>query len=554
MNFRNHGWRLSALVLILILAACGDDTAGLGAPGNGDIDQTEVPLNLCRVADDAEASPASVIDLRTLEHGGTQSDLNLDWTEDSRSFRFCPGQRSINLAIRNDSRHTEGRRVWFTVLYYWGHEYVSHHQVGPQGMNVAVGETVPIDFSLDIRPEFASAGDREIRIALIVQTDNPNPNDPVAFFRRIWINIKPANECGQPAMQQPPAEPLVIHSVTCQGYNIKLQTNPRLLDGTPEARVVKGHDILEETRSTYFAQDHWWADYHVAGALTPGQTDAIIAFGSNANDTMYFMLSPREECGGGGRVHLARPYGFPEPPAGGGSSDPGPDEGEVPDDGNGERPDDPVGIIDQPVAPPGEAVGPRAGEPVIGESVVPEEAMFAPLPGDGEGVTRFVLTPCDQVLPGTTVPSEVAEAVGLVRLQPAGTTGVDLVLDTRGLPADIETGDGNPGVYQPWLAAPEGNGEWRFVALESFVSAGSDAENRHIVALEGDAVLSVGGHAGTRITMNGDMAVGEIVTDTEDALPLSAFTHFFVTIEPQGESGEALETPTPRLGLSGAAQ
>jgi hypothetical protein len=262
-------------------------------------------------------------DFQSLDHDGGASDLNLDWVRDSARASVCPGTNTFEFAIRNDSGHTPGRNLWFTILYYRGQEYVNSHTIVPQAIDVPVGATQDVRFTVDVKDEFASADGRDIHIALIVQTDNPNLDDPDAFFRRLWLNLTPREDCGVPEMTQPARLPLNIHSVTCPNRNVRLQVGTSLITGTPVAEMVAGEEFMTITNPSYYApfggRDFWWADLFSHSLIPPGR-EAVISFGSSAADTMFFRFTARVECGG-------------EPGSDMPISPPPPDDGTPPDDG-----------------------------------------------------------------------------------------------------------------------------------------------------------------------------------------------------------------------------
>ncbi len=290
---RNLIRSLLAVWGVAALAACGSAPSSSGPGSEGATQTVYVPDN-----DDAGMATA----LRSMDHDGSASELNLHWTQDTVNVSLCPGTHTLNFQIQNSSSHTPGRNLWFTVLYYFGQEYVSGHTISPTGIEVPVGATQDVQFTVDIDPEFASAN-RQIRIALIVQTDNPNYNDPDAFFQRLWLNISPSSGCGVGSLPQPDAQPLHIHSVTCGGNNVKLQVGQRLIDGQASANIVAGSQYVQLVRDGYRAdfggQTFWWADLHFTRNIPPGD-EAVIAFGSNPSDTMYFHFTARHDCGGNG--------------------------------------------------------------------------------------------------------------------------------------------------------------------------------------------------------------------------------------------------------------
>jgi hypothetical protein len=540
------------LSLFMAMTSCGTD--------DDTVAEAAVPRDFCAVPENrpSEEEMVGAIGLRTAEHGGSSSDLNLDWTEDTVTRRLCPGQHTINLAIRNDSGHTVGRNVWFTILYYYGNEYVRAHRISSQGIDVAVGETVPVSFTVDLKAEFASAGDRNVRIAVIVQTDNPNPNDPVAFFRRVWVNLLPASGCGQEPLSQPARDPLMIYSVTCEGRNIRLQTAPRLIDGNPSARVVDGQEYVSLTRDAYFEDDLWWADLRVDRNIPRGD-QSMVSFGSNARDTMYFVLGPRVECGGDGSAIMTGPQG--RRADSGGGLPPGEDPANDGDDGdgtgNGTGNDTPQ---EDPVPDPvdGDPIGDTEDEAAPDETEdVPEDVpgIDEGLWGDVEfeGTAWALLHPCGAPLEGTRVPPEMGNGEGLVVLGDVTAAETELTVLALGLPVQAENR-----VYQVWMASEVGENRWRFLPVETFRVDEPEALITLTATLNPLAVLGADGGPGREILVGPGGPVGTGLGETggvSEALPLARFTHFFVTLEDaQQPQGELAIIPSAVMALSGSVR
>ncbi len=556
MNLPLRWLQACVLVLPLTLVACGDDDDLDDIADR--VDESVLPQDLCALPpenDDADVDGVGVTSfeqgagMRTLDHDGGTSDLNLDWTEDEVNLSLCPGTHTLNLAIQNNSGHTVGDTVWYTILYYHGQEYVAGHAIDPRGMDVAVGETVPVQFTIDLRPEFASA-ERNIRVALIVQTDNPNPNDPVAYFRRVWVNISPTGGCGVDPMPQPAAEPLTIHSVTCPGNAVRLQTNPRLVDGTPSARVVEGGQYMSLTRDAYLEDDLWWADLNVTQNIPNGE-QAVVAFGSNPGDTMYFRFSARAECGGNGVVNMGEaPPPVSPPPADDGTDDDGADDdgnGDDGDPGNGGAGDDGAGDEEPGNGDAGNGTDGDDGDDIAGGGTGGTGAPLTEAPW-------FDLDVCAVVLEGTIVPVAFGNAQGELRVTEIDEGSTELVLQATGLPADPTLPDGDEGIYRPWLAKQTGEGEWLFVALPVFESEGSDQEVNHVMSQNPQGVNNVGLNAGYIVREgDGELTFGGIVEGLDEAEPLDTFTHFFVTVEPRNEEREEREYPNNIFVLSGQA-
>ncbi len=488
----------SALTAMAMLGACGES--------DDEVAENVVPQgDLCAAAD--LASRLDTVGVLPADHDGGVSDLNLDWTQDEVNVSLCPGTHTLNLAVHNASGHTVGENLWFTVLYYFGHEYAGGHHIEPMGNDVGIGETVPVRFTVDLLPAFASA-QRNVRIALIVQTDNPNPNDPVAFFRRIWVNISPGGGCGVPAMEQPAPQRLTIYSYTCGGNTVRLQTNPRLVDGTPTATVVEGGQYMQVTRNAYYEDDLWWADLAVTQTIPNGEK-AVVAFGSHEGDRMDFVFGARAECGGDGAFSTGNGGG--PPPAGGGddvSDDDRADDGDNGDD-DGEDGDD---VSEDPV----------------------------PVPDGTQGEqTWFRLSPCAAPLAGMTVPFDVEDAAGRLSVTTGDDGGTRLLLRTTGLPAPA------PGEeYHIWLAGEQEQGRWRFLSLGRLAAPNGLFE----IAVDDEAVVNAQGDPGAvyRVDDEGIRREDE-PTDARDALPLSRFDHIFVTIERTGAAAD----PAGETALTG---
>ncbi len=309
-------FRAAGAALALLVAACG--------PGadSGTTTDTVDPGQTVYVPDPVAESPAA---FRSLSHDGGASELDLGWTQESAEVALCPGEHTLSFSIENNSAHTAGENLWFTILYYRGEEYVTGHHIEPMGISVPVGATQQVNYTIGIRPEFASAGDRDIYVALIVQTDNPNLGDPDAFFRRLWLRVVPG-DCNGGTAEQPPREPLHIYSVTCPGNTVRLQVGERLIQGTPSASIVHGDQYVDISRQAYYdsfgGSNFWWADLFVTAPI-PANDQFIVAFGSNASDTMYFHFSPRVSCGGTGGVSTGDTDVVTPPGGNGGSGDDG---------------------------------------------------------------------------------------------------------------------------------------------------------------------------------------------------------------------------------------
>lgn len=373
-----------------VLCASAFVMCGPGSPsGEG---PNENPTSYTIHVPDEDGNGNGADSLRLLDHDGSPSELSLVWTEDSRNVNLCPGTSTLNFSVVNNADHSPGRNLWFTILYYIGYEYVEGHSISPQNIDVPVGAEQPVEFEIGIRPEFASAGDRRIYIALIVQTDNPNLDDPDAFFQRLWLEIRPGQDCGVEEMPQPERANLNIQSVACQNHLVKFQVGERLFDTeTHGAPTVWDYDTnyLSLERDGYLApfggRDHWWADLLVTNQI-PNTTQATAAFGTHPGDTIFFHLAPRVECGGGGWVDftgegVVPPVAPPTEPPVDGPDEPPVDQPPVDEPPVDTPPVDDPPPVDPPVDEPPVDTPPVDDAPPVDD---PDDDLLEPIDDDEE--------------------------------------------------------------------------------------------------------------------------------------------------------------------------
>ncbi len=270
------------------VAACGPGKSKTDKGSSG----TYRPQSICPLGT-ADEPIALTSAYRTANHDGGDSDLHLEWGISRQTLYVCGGTWNFPLWVTNTSQHSAAERVWFTVIFYRGNEYVEDWSIGPMGITIPVGASRTFDFQVSLDDAFSSALDREVVASVIIQTDNPNYSDPDAFFTRTWMRLLTASDCnGDPAAAQPPLQGLAVHSFTCQDHTVLLQTHTSLMDGWPHAEVMEGDISLNG--DIYQVGNFLYQSIHIddIDSASPGRVDLL----STEEDRVRFYFRERVDC------------------------------------------------------------------------------------------------------------------------------------------------------------------------------------------------------------------------------------------------------------------
>ena len=497
--------RLLFIVITALLVAmgCGDDEeSGSTASTSG------IPESICPVETaGSDATAAGVF--QVMDHDGGHSDLKMEWDVYQQQGYACSGKYDFTLTAKNVSQHSDAHRVWFTVIFYHGDEYIRDMSIYPQGITIPVGESQDFNFHLDIDEAFPSAPDgREITTTIIIQTDNPNWSDPDAFFTRTWIRLLPASDCDAEPMPQPDPHMLSIHSVTCKDATVKLQTHSSLLDGFPQSEVISGPILLNG--GVYEEGGFYWQSTHIAGRIEDDNPAKVDMF-SNEQDRIRFYFRERVDCDW---VHT------PIHPPG---DDDGDDQGGDDGDGSGGDGDDDGGNGDD-----GSVIAPDPDDPdKPDDSTEPRpdrtvEEQFADVSACGAGLTGSVVPPAAGPVTGKT----------WKEVDPDGE--VEFFFDVEHLP-EASIGEGQQGwvqgvqsgQYVAWLVR-QVDERFHMVPVKAFSSEAGGSTTQS-VQLDQDGVVGLDGSLGKWVDTDGT------ITEATGMEPLASFRGFVITLQPASD-------------------
>ncbi len=483
---------LLGVLVALGLVACGDKN---DKKSGGTTAEANLPASICPMTPLVGQTNAS--SYRSLDHDGGNSDLYMEWEAYRQQAYICSGDYTFKLRASNVSQHSEAKRVWFTVIFYHGNEYIENYSISPQGITIPVGATQEFDFTMQVNEAFASADDRDITAAIIIQTDNPNFSDPDAFFTRTWLRLVPASDCNAEPMVQPAPHNISVHSVTCQDATVLLQTHESLMNGYPQAEIVSGDVSLNG--GVYQEGKFFYQSVHIDGTIPEGSEAEIDLF-TDESDRVRFFFKERVDCAW-----------LPKPP---------------------------------PPAPEPEPETPPVTTP-------PEEP---PAEEPGEGTDRTVLeefaaiTACGMSVPDALVPPAAAPVTGTAwkKVEADGRTSLVVTLDRLPEPSvgegDAEgwVGSVDQGVYAVWLVREEKE-RMHFVPVATF-SADEGGKARVTYDLNPDKVAGLAGSSGVYV------GAGGVLDEKPEAAPLKSFDGIVVTLQPSDE----LEKPNGVVMGSGS--